>query len=429
VSQTDGQNSLSIGALEFDPTDASHQTLAAGVGRFSSLGEGGALTGVLRTTNGGTDWTSINGGGLLNGLNISGIAPRGAIIVVSVNAAENANFAARGIWRTTDSGTTWTQISGAPGSGLPGGASYDLTGDQTNRDRLYTNGGTTGLYRSADRGATWTKISGAAMDSLIAAASNIKIAVGTNNNLFVAIVDLSKGHVYVMNPGGGIDKLDIKDGKRLWNSKAEGAAKPLAVAGDRLITQAATPGLANGLKIVAPDEDGNVARDPATGKSLVGVRSLPPGVRPSLAETAQRRFVASARPAGQFAVISWEYSERPRSRGLPPDVEQKLQPRPAGGPAAAVPRAMVAPPTRHAFRMSLTDGSISDEPPAAPPPRATPGAPLRGRPLHPSSFGTRIPPRKVARRSATGPSEKPAEGGRHCNILGRQPTPFKVKSF
>src|SRR5207244_1913412 len=73
--QTESQKSLSIGAIEFDPTDTSRRTLVAGIGRFSSLsGLGGALTGLLRTTNG-TTWTAINGGGVLNGLNISGVAP------------------------------------------------------------------------------------------------------------------------------------------------------------------------------------------------------------------------------------------------------------------------------------------------------------------------------------------------------------------
>jgi hypothetical protein len=35
--QTDDQKSLSIGALEFDPTDASNQTLVAGIGIFSNI--------------------------------------------------------------------------------------------------------------------------------------------------------------------------------------------------------------------------------------------------------------------------------------------------------------------------------------------------------------------------------------------------------
>src|SRR2546426_11794162 len=37
TSLTDAHPSLSLGALAFDPTDATNQTLVAGVGRFSSL--------------------------------------------------------------------------------------------------------------------------------------------------------------------------------------------------------------------------------------------------------------------------------------------------------------------------------------------------------------------------------------------------------
>jgi hypothetical protein len=48
---TDNFPSLSIGALEFDPTDATRRTLVAGIGRFSSFGRsGGPLAGLLRTT-------------------------------------------------------------------------------------------------------------------------------------------------------------------------------------------------------------------------------------------------------------------------------------------------------------------------------------------------------------------------------------------
>src|SRR5687768_9332492 len=47
---TDVEASLSIGALDLDPTDETHQTVVAGTGRFSSLNRmGGALVGVLRS--------------------------------------------------------------------------------------------------------------------------------------------------------------------------------------------------------------------------------------------------------------------------------------------------------------------------------------------------------------------------------------------
>src|SRR5689334_15274507 len=94
VRQSDFQASLTMGAIEFDPTVAGNQTLVAGSGRSSSFGDGGALPGLLRTTDGGTTWTPINGGGVLNGANIFGIAPRGATIVLATTN--------RGVLRSTD---------------------------------------------------------------------------------------------------------------------------------------------------------------------------------------------------------------------------------------------------------------------------------------------------------------------------------------
>ena len=186
--QSDTHQSLSIGALEFDPTDATNNTLVAGTGRFSSFARrGGARIGILRTINEGTTWTAIDGGGALVGLNISGVAPRGNTIVVAVNAADN--FANRGIWRSTDTGATWTQISGASGTGLPPGASFDLVGEPNNSARLFTNAGTNGIYRSTDTGATWAKVSNAAMDGLMGSGlSNVEMAVGMHSNVYAAIV-------------------------------------------------------------------------------------------------------------------------------------------------------------------------------------------------------------------------------------------------
>ncbi|NOT01686.1 MAG: RTX toxin [Phycisphaerales bacterium] len=187
IRQTDTAESLSIGALEFDPTDPSNQTLVAGIGRFSSFSRrGGALPGLLRTTNGGTVWAGIDGGGTLRGLNISGVAPRGGTIVISVNTATSAANA--GVWRSTNTGAAWTRISGGAGTGLPAGAAFDLAGDPANPARLFTNAGGNGVFRSTDTGATWTSVGSAAMNGLLAAAGNVEFSIGSSNNVFVAIV-------------------------------------------------------------------------------------------------------------------------------------------------------------------------------------------------------------------------------------------------
>ena len=184
--QTDDQVSLSIGSLEFDPTDSTHQTLVAGVGRFSSLSNaGGMRSGLLRTADGGATWTMIDGGGALRGLNISGVAPRGTVILLAANDADNPNNT--GIWRGTSSGQGWTKISGRAGTGLPQGASVALAGAPSDPNKIYTNVSGMGLYRSDNAGAKWNKISTPAMDALIGSADNIKISVGKHSNVYAAI--------------------------------------------------------------------------------------------------------------------------------------------------------------------------------------------------------------------------------------------------
>lgn len=180
AAQTDQQTSLSIGALEFDPTDAGNQTLVAGIGRFSNIGAGagGALTGILRTTDGGTTWTPL-GQATLGAANISGVAPRGNVIVVADSIA--------GIWRSTDTGASFTRISGAAGSGLPVGSAFDLAGVQGTPGTLYTNAGSNGIYHSLDSGATWTQISNAAMNALFY--NNVRISALPNDVIFVAVAN------------------------------------------------------------------------------------------------------------------------------------------------------------------------------------------------------------------------------------------------
>ena len=217
---SDEQRSLSIGALEFDPTDPSHQTLVAGTGRFSSFGDGGELIGLLRTTNGGQKWNVISGNDQLRGLNISGVAPRGKIILVSVNDADDKDNV--GLWRTDNDGKSWKKISGTEGTGLPAGASAGLAGDPANRARFFTNGGAAGLYRSDNYGASWSNIGDSQLNSLVSRADNIKISVGSHRSLFIAIDVAGKlGGIFHSTDGGdswspmdlpGIDEGGINPG-------------------------------------------------------------------------------------------------------------------------------------------------------------------------------------------------------------------------
>src|SRR3972149_1358539 len=163
---TDNARSLSIGALAFDPTDATHQTLVAGTGRYSSNNRTGtALIGWLRTADGRASWEVVDGGKLLRNAQIVGVAPRGAIIAVASD---------KGLFRSSEDGQ-WKKISGAPDSGLPNGFSFVLLPPpDTNNIKIaagpnhtlfvavanYANGAIplAGLFRSGDGGSSWTAL-------------------------------------------------------------------------------------------------------------------------------------------------------------------------------------------------------------------------------------------------------------------------------
>jgi photosystem II stability/assembly factor-like uncharacterized protein len=193
---TDAQRSLSIGALEFDPTDSSFGTLVAGTGRFSSLARiGAALVGVLRTTDEGVTWTTLDAGGTLRAFHICDVAPRGQTIVIAANNA--------GIFRTTDAGISWVPISGAGGTGLPAGVSFALAGDPTRPTHLFAHVGTAGIFTSMDTGGTWAKVSTAAMDALLPQAVNVKISTGTADDVYVAIASGADGLTGLFRSGDG----------------------------------------------------------------------------------------------------------------------------------------------------------------------------------------------------------------------------------
>jgi len=197
---TDGQRSLSIGALKFDPTDRTINTLIAGIGRFSAFRRaGGPRTGLLLSTDGGNTWGAIDGGGRLVGSNISGVAVRGSTIVAAADTADDLVCNNIGLFRSTDGGKSFSLVSGTAGTGLPGGTVFDLTEDTGNTAVLYapvivdTNRcpkGTSGVYKSTDTGATWSLVSDAAMNILFNNATQVsKTAAGASNNVYAGIVN------------------------------------------------------------------------------------------------------------------------------------------------------------------------------------------------------------------------------------------------
>ena len=206
--------SLSIGAMALDPSDATHNTLVAGFGRYSSLGDfGGRRAGVVRSTNGGDNWTVL-AAPELQGLNITAIAARGNVILVAVDDADAPSCGNAGIFRSTDTGESFTRISGGTGTGLPGGAAFDLAESPSNSAAFFTvirdaatctGGGVNGVYYSSDTGASWMKHSPASMDPVFADGgfTGAGLSVDPDGNLAVMVVDDGVASIYVSSVASG----------------------------------------------------------------------------------------------------------------------------------------------------------------------------------------------------------------------------------
>jgi hypothetical protein len=103
-----------------------------------------------------------------------------------------------------------------------------------------------------------------------------------------------------MRPGGGIDAVELASGSVRWHS--DGAAKPLALADDRLIAQAESRS-ANALDLVVLDARSGAARD-------VVRLPLPAGVAASVVDTPAGSFRVRADRTGSQLMVSWQASTK-----------------------------------------------------------------------------------------------------------------------
>src|SRR5262249_41159028 len=217
---TDKQASLSIASLSLDSTDPTGKTLIAGTGLTANgrvgrqplavsffTGSGGLQNGLLYSQDGGNTWTSLGAATLAN-QSVVGVAARGNVMVAGTFEISGlgGDKNAGALFRSTNGGATFTQISGGGGTGLPNGPVSSVVGDPNNPDRLYAavtaptpnaaGNASTAIFVSNDTGATWNPnpVFGAAQSGGTIQGNSqtvIKIATGPGGAIAAGVVELA----------------------------------------------------------------------------------------------------------------------------------------------------------------------------------------------------------------------------------------------
>jgi photosystem II stability/assembly factor-like uncharacterized protein len=114
----------------------------------------GTEGGLLRSTDGGSTWTNISPAGGFPGGQVTSLA------IDPINTQTIYVGASGNLYKTTDGGTHWTAIN----NGLPAGPRSNFSAiviDPTNTSTIYASSGDVlqgSVYKSANAGASWTNI-------------------------------------------------------------------------------------------------------------------------------------------------------------------------------------------------------------------------------------------------------------------------------
>ncbi|NOZ48704.1 MAG: hypothetical protein GXP37_01495 [Chloroflexi bacterium] len=155
---TDDQPSLSTGVIVLDPQHP--DTIYVGTGEPTPGGDNYYGVGILKSTNGGASWQHL-GKEVFTGLGMSNIVinpnnPQVLYAATARTAVMGPQVPARGIFKSTDGGQSWTGLMGCTDMKCWGAS--DIVMNPKNPAVLYAAFWSYGIYKSTDRGANWTKL-------------------------------------------------------------------------------------------------------------------------------------------------------------------------------------------------------------------------------------------------------------------------------
>ncbi len=223
----DGQPIASIGALEVAPSNP--KILYAGTGESDIRSDLSSGDGVYKSSDGGATWKNV---GLRDSRQISRIAvdPKNAdIVYVGVLGHAYGPNDERGVYKSTDGGQTWARVLdkgpeiGASDLAIAAGSPNILFAAMWNAHRppwstyapLPGPGG--GLYRSTDSGATWTQLAGHGLPD--GDWGRVGVAVAPDGKRVYAVIEAGKKSGLYRSDDGG-DNWTLANGDARLTSRA-----------------------------------------------------------------------------------------------------------------------------------------------------------------------------------------------------------------
>ena len=205
---TDGQlKSSSVGAVAV--SESNPDVVYIGMGESCIRGNIMSGDGVYRSTDGGRTWVNVGfaSSKVISKIRIHPTNPQ--VVFVAAFGKLSAPNADRGVYKSTDGGTTWRKVLFRDDRT----AAIDIAIDRNNPDVMYaalweayrkeyqmsSGGAGSGLFRSADGGETWTEIT-----------RNKGLPAGMVGRIGVAVSGANSNRVYALveNDNGGLFRSD-----------------------------------------------------------------------------------------------------------------------------------------------------------------------------------------------------------------------------
>jgi photosystem II stability/assembly factor-like uncharacterized protein len=221
----DGQPIASIGAIALAPSDS--KIIYVGSGEADMRSDISYGDGVYKSTDAGATWRNI---GLRDSRQIGRILvdPRDPnIVLVAALGHAFGPSAERGVYRSTDGGSTWKQVLGKNDAT----GAIDLCFEPGNPQIVYASlwqtrrppwsvyapasGPGSGLYKSTDGGISWRQINGNGFPSDGVGRIGIAIAAGENGKRVYALVDAHEGGLY-RSDDAGENWRRVSSDHRIW---------------------------------------------------------------------------------------------------------------------------------------------------------------------------------------------------------------------